>query len=79
MTHPKIMVTCIICESDFQMGFDHYAGTWIPRYEMHVCSTCYAGNWDGYARHFEPQILENLRSKGLPEPPRNEKGYLPRD
>lgn len=76
---PKFMFECILCETEFQMGPDIYAGKWIPTYQMHVCDACYAGNWDGYANHFEPTIVQHLKSKGLPIPNRNAKGNLPRD
>ena len=61
------------------MGPDLYAGAWIPRYQMHVCSPCYQGNWDGYADHFENDIIRHLNAKGIAHPERNAKGYLPRD
>lgn len=75
----KNIVTCLLCDREFQMGPNIYGGHWVPRYKMHVCSTCYLGNHDGYANPHEPQILAHLEANQLDTPPRNPRGYLPRD
>jgi hypothetical protein len=79
MALPKIKVKCLLCDAEFQMGPDMYGGHWIPRYKMHVCSSCYQSNWDGYANQYDARILANLKSEQLDVPPRNSRGYLPRD
>ena len=79
MALPKMMVRCVLCDSEFQMGPHIYAGTWVIRYKMHVCSPCYQGNWDGYADHYEERILRHLASKGIEVSERNAQGYLLRD
>lgn len=76
---PLYNVECVLCGSTFQMGNGLYAGTYVPRYEMNVCSPCYAGNHDGYASHFEDNILKHLKAIGLEVPKRNAKGYIPCD
>ncbi len=79
MALPKMMVECIVCETEFRMGSDVYAGKWLPSYQMYVCDACFAGNWDGYATDFDERIVQHLNSKGLPIPQRNARGYLPRE
>ncbi len=79
MTTKEHMVQCLLCDEQFKMGPDQYDGKWLPRYQMHVCSTCYAGNWDGYADHSIERIVSHLKSKRIPLPPLNKKGNLPRD
>ena len=72
-------VTCVLSGKTFQMGDGVYEGTFVPRYQMNVYQPCYLGNHDGYASHYDENILEHLKEKGLPVPERNAKGYLPRD
>jgi len=73
------MCTCFICGSTFQFGQHVYDGKYIQKYDITVCSGCYKGNWDGWAKHYEENILKHLKEKGLPVPDKNEAGYLPRD
>lgn len=75
----KVMVRCATCGGEFRMGPDRYEGQHVPRYQITVCGSCYAGNWDGWAPHFEDRVVAVLKSKGLPIPERNAKGWLPRD
>jgi hypothetical protein len=44
-----------------------------------VCRSCYAGNWDGWAPHYEDDLLEHLEAEGIDEPERLENGLLPRE
>jgi hypothetical protein len=44
--HPN-MKNCFMCNREFQMGPDFYAGTYIPRYKFTVCNICWEGNWTG--------------------------------
>lgn len=75
----KFMCTCGLCGSKFQFGRHIYDGKHIARYQIDVCSMCYAGNKDGWGPASEPRILELLETKGIPIPDRNELGWLPRD
>ena len=79
MTDQKIMMECDTCSKKFQFGPHQYEGRVINLYGITVCDTCWTGNWDGWASHFEPIIQKHLAEKNLPEPPRNNKGWLPRD
>ena len=79
MNNEKFMFNCDLCGSSYQMGRHKYDGKQIPRYKLGVCSTCYEGNWDGWAPHYESKILLHLKEKGLPTPERNNNGLLPRD
>ena len=73
----KFMRPCDVCGSIFQYGRHLYAGRWLIRYQLLACDDCLRGNWDGWGPMAEPKILDHLMSKGLPEPARNEKGWLP--
>jgi hypothetical protein len=75
----KIMYQCELCSSQFQFGPHRYAGKFIARYQIMVCSMCYDGNWDGWGPMREARLLTHLEDKGLPVPQRNENGWLPRD
>ena len=75
----QFMVPCFFCGRQFQFGPHAYRGQHISRYQVTACEGCYAGNWDGWAPHFEARLVPHLRDKGLPIPPRNAKGWLPRD
>jgi hypothetical protein len=46
---------------------------------MCVCSGCFGSNWDGFAPHHDHKILAHLEANGIVPPPRNAKGFLPRD
>jgi len=70
--------TCDVCGLGVTFGPNVYDGKFIKRYNLMVCSTCYAGNWDGWGPMAEPIILRKLKAAGLPEPPRNAKRLLPR-
>lgn len=74
-----MMVRCATCGREFQMGPGRYEGRHVPRYQVDVCETCYSGNLDGWAPHFEDKLLAVLREKKLPIPERNAKGWLPRE
>jgi hypothetical protein len=79
MTELKFMRHCDLCNSEFQHGPHRYDGRHIPKYDLLVCSGCYEGNWDGWGGYVEAQFLMHLRTKGLPVPARNAKGFFPRD
>ncbi len=79
MTDQKIMMACDTCAKQFQFGPHRYEGRPIKLYGVTVCDSCWNGNWDGWAPHFEPILKEHLKRNNLPEPQRNSKGWLPRD
>lgn len=78
MQVPDHIVKCLLCGNDFKMGPGDYDGKWVKRYEMHVCSSCYSGFWDGYADHNE-LIESHLLSRNLPFLQLNDSGHFPRD
>jgi hypothetical protein len=73
------LMRCFTCNGQFQFGPDRYDGVRISDYEMMVCGICYGANWDGWGPSYEPRILKHLNERGIPEPRRNSKGWLPRD
>jgi len=75
----KHMVRCLCCDSEFQFGPHTYHGKHIAGYNMTVCNSCYSGNWDEWAPHYEGKIVTHLRSLGVAPPARNASGWLPRD
>lgn len=79
MAEFKKMLHCDLCGSEYQFGPHIYNGKYIARYKLAVCMPCYEGNWDGWAPHYEENILKHLKSKELPIPERNSNGWLPRD
>ena len=76
---PKLISACDACGQEFQFGPNVYDGKHIARYQITVCSGCYANNWDGWAPQFEAAVTRKLKKQGLPIPERNAKGWLPRD
>lgn len=79
MPNKEMMFTCDMCGSKYQFGNHVYDGKRIPRYKLDVCMTCYEGNWDGWAPHFERRLEDHLKNHNIPPPERNEKGWYPRD
>jgi hypothetical protein len=74
----KNICACQMCGSKYQMGPQIYEGKHIVAYDLDVCQSCYDGNWDGWAPHYEGKLLAHLREKSMPVPERNEKGWFPR-
>lgn len=79
MSEPKIMDSCFICGSQFQMGPHHYDGKFISSYQISVCNSCWNSNWDGWVPHYEQKLLAHLKEKNISIPKRNSKGWLPRE
>ena len=51
---------------------------YVSGYDMRVHTICWLLNRDGWALG-EERILKHLLDKGIRVPPRNSKGFLPRD
>lgn len=80
MTNDKIMLTCDVCGQKYQHGPHRYEGHKLALYGgISCCDGCWQFNWDGWAPHHEAKLIAHLKEKGLPVPPRNAKGYLPRN
>lgn len=75
---PVYFDTCGICGRSYISGPHRYEGKYLPAYELAVCRTCFAANWDGWSPALEPNLIGHLNAKGLPIPPRNAAGLLPR-
>lgn len=60
------------------MGPHFYDGSYIKRYQIQVCGTCWSGNYDGWQPDCERRLILHLEKEGVPIPDRNEKGLLPR-
>lgn len=73
-----IIRQCFACGSSFQHGRHRY-GQFIARYQIEVCGICYQAHVDGWAPHVEARIIKHLEGSGIPVPPLNAKGLLPRD
>lgn len=70
---------CFFCGREFQFGPGRYAGKWLSWFQLMVCETCYRGNWDGWAPHYENKLVPHLTKLGIDIPPRNEQGFMVRD
>lgn len=71
---------CDVCGRHYQHGPHRYTGHKLNLYGgIFACDTCWSGNHDGWAPHYEKALLEHLTRQGLPVPARNSKGWLPRD
>lgn len=79
MERHDLFFKCQLCGRKYQMGAHKYDGKHIPKYKLDVCTTCYDGNWDGWAPHYEKTILQHLEENKLSPPERNSQGLLPRD
>jgi len=71
--------TCDVCENKFIFGPHLYEGRKNQTYGILVCDKCNKNNWDGWAKNLEAKVTKNLNAEGLPLPPRNVKGFLPRE
>lgn len=79
MLNEKFIFDCHICGSKYQHGPHICQGHRLELYgDIICCDTCWKGNWDGWNQDRELTLLNHLKAKGLPIPPRNSKGFLPR-
>lgn len=79
MKPDPVMLKCDACGRLFQFGPHRYEGKAVPTYRITVCRMCWDANWDGWARHLEEKVTAKLRDEGVPLPPRNTNGLLPRE
>ncbi len=73
------MERCDICGNEFQFSDHQYDGRKCQGYNMMACRSCYDGNHDGWAPHYEDRILKHLEDHGIEEPERLDNGLLPRE
>ena len=79
MTKDILVFPCAVCGNPFQHGPHRYEGHKLELYGgVFCCDSCWKSNWDGWGPVAEPRILAILKEKGLPDPQRNKKGWLPR-
>ena len=70
---------CFLCANSFKFDSHEYNGKRLKGYGIMVCRICYTGNRDGWAPHYEDDLLEHLEAEGIDEPERLENGLLPRE
>jgi hypothetical protein len=70
---------CQMCDAEYHVGRSHHDGHFIPRYQLHVCDTCYDCNAIGWAPLYEQKLLTYIKKLGRPLPTRNQRGLFPRD
>ena len=73
----ELQAECDICGVAFHFGPHLYAGKYIERYQITICTNCCGINWDGWAPCREPLFEELLRKKNIPKPKRNSIGLYP--
>jgi len=79
MSKDKIVEKCDVCGASYQHGPHRFEGHRLALYgDIFACDTCWNGNHDGWAPQYESVLLGHLKRKGLPVPPRNANGFLPR-
>ena len=80
MSNEKFMYKCYVCGSAYQHGPHRYEGHLLKLYDnIMCCDTCWECNWDGWNPDTAQKLVNHLKAKNLPIPPRNSKGNLPRD
>lgn len=62
-----------------KFGLSHYEGKWIKGYQLLVCRSCWNVNWDGYGPFHEALLTKHLNDLAIAIPPRNQKGWIPRE
>jgi len=72
---------CDICGQSFRYGPIALVqgGTFLPVYQLMVCSSCYTANEHGWTPQLEEVVIRNLKSQRPQIPMRNTNGLLPRD
>jgi hypothetical protein len=78
MTGEKFTLKCFLCSTEFQYSHGIYGGRHIREYDITVCNSCYSNNWDGWVGSNMERVIEHLKTKNLPIPKLNDKGWLPR-
>jgi len=70
---------CFLCGRSVQLGPHKYDGKILQMYgKLLVCMSCYESNWDGWTPRDEQKIVAYCEEHGIPVPPSNNKGFLPR-
>ena len=72
-------VKCDFCGGIHYQGMGVYPLRKVSGYGLFCCGICYAGNHDGWNPRYEAMLFEHLNKIGVNPPPRNEKGWLPRE
>lgn len=72
-------VKCDFCGGIHYQGMGVYPLRKVSGYGLFCCDVCYAGNHDGWNPRYETMLFEHLNKIGVNPPPRNEKGWLPRE
>jgi hypothetical protein len=68
---------CFFCNQYFNFSNHKYYGKYLSNYQLNVCDSCLKGNWDGLNPDLEDKFEKHLKTKNLPIPKRNTKGWYP--
>ncbi len=72
----KIMISCFLCDREFQFGPHRYEGRAIaPWGSIPICDACLAGNHDGIVLERHPKLKAHLEERGI-SITLNKKGWL---
>lgn len=71
------MANCDVCNESAPYGSHRYHLRKNETYGIFVCDMCREGNHDGWLHKYDDILLNHLKKNGLPEPKRNQKGFLP--
>jgi hypothetical protein len=75
-----VSFNCSLCKNKFTHDEGRYEGHILKLYgNVFCCDRCWTLNHDGWNPHHEERLMKILKERGIPTPPRNEKGFLPRD
>lgn len=76
----KVILNCDVCGMPYQHGPHRYEGYKLAIYgDIACCDSCWRGNSDGWAPHYESVLLAHLKRQKLPVPVRNKDSRLPRN
>lgn len=76
----NVTFICDVCKQSYHHGMGRYEGHKLSLYgNIFCCQSCWDNNWDGWGPNVETVLLEHLKVRNILPPPRNEKGFLPRN
>ena len=76
MSEAGVSSTCDICGIGFTYN-PEILNTFIPRYKMMVCPSCWRGNHDGWRPDYNDKIEAHLKANNIPIPVKNAQGGYP--
>jgi hypothetical protein len=76
MVDSSVPCTCFACGKAFSYDPEK-TNTFLPRYQIAVCHSCYRANHDGWRPDYGDKIELHLKTNNLPPVQRNAKGLMP--